>query len=174
VKKVLLLLLVAVALGGFLLVRAMWPNGELKAAVESVAPERHDTLECSWGSSSFEDEADSYYGCTYFAPGKLRQVARILAARAARNGFAVTCHTGRRLVAVTATRGATTVYADVRTPGFARFRSHHLAVPADPTDPTADVVASSDVEIPPRSVLVDVSAHENAPWARPDDTCATI
>jgi hypothetical protein len=174
VKKVLLLLLVAVAVGGFFVVRASLPPGELKDAVESVAPARHDTLGCSWGSSSFEGESNSYYGCTYFARGKLRRVARTLAARAVRAGFAVSCQTGRRLIAVTATRGATTVYADVRTPGFAVFRTHHLTAPADPTDPTADVIASSDVDIPPRSVLIDVSAHDDAPGARMGGVCAKI
>lgn len=177
-KKALLLLLsccvIAIAVGGFLVVRALLPNGKLKNAVESIAPERHNTLECSWGSSTFEGESDSYYGCTYFAPGKLRQVAHTLAVRAARDGFEVTCETGRRLIALMATRGATTVYADVRRRGFADFRLHHLTAPADAMDSSADVMASSDVDIPAGSVLVDVSAHEDAPWSHRGDACATI
>jgi len=59
----------------------------------------------------------------YFARGDLDHVSRILATRAARRGFVVSCRNRGHLVAVTGTRGATTVYADVRESGFAAFRS---------------------------------------------------
>ena len=151
------------SVAGFFIVRALRPNAELRALVTNIAPARHEKLECSWGSSSFPGESKSYYGCLYFAPGDLTYVGRRLAARATRRGFAVSCRTDWHLLAVTARRGATIVYADIRESGFRVFRLHHLIAPADLTDPEADLVASKDVEIPPRSVFLDVTAQKRRP-----------
>jgi len=167
-------IIAGLSVAGFFIVRALRPNGELRALVMNMAPARHEKLECSLGSSSFPGESKSYYGCLYLARGDLHYIGRAMAARAARRGFAVSCRREWHLVAVTARRGATILYADVRESGFRAFRLHHLSAPADPTDPAADMVASEDVEIPARSVLLDVSAHEGAPYGPVAGACKSV
>lgn len=157
-------------LGGFFAYRVFRPDGELQALVPSVAPQ-HETPECSWGKnlgSRLPGEPKSYYGCLYFAPGGLSSVGRTLAGQAARQGLAVSCRVGRHMVAVAANRGDKTVFADVRESGFSVFRSHHLV---DPSDTGADVIASSDVYIPPHVVFVDVSAHDGGSRAAVGARC---
>ena len=118
-------------------------SDELRALVDEVTV-RGDWHGCEWGSSSFDSEPKSCYGCWDYVPGSLESVALEIYYGLDKRGFAVKAGRDARSVRLTAARRAQTLCVDVLAPGFARGRN----------------TAPSEVHIPPTEVFVDVWAAE--------------
>jgi hypothetical protein len=117
-------------------------NGELRTLVEEAT--LSGSSGCEWGSSSFEAEPKSWYGCWDFASGELQRVARAYKSRLAAQGFAVSSDADALGVALTGVRGENTLCIDVLTPAFVAGRN---------TSP-------SEVDVPPGELFVDIWAVE--------------
>jgi hypothetical protein len=124
---------------------SLGPNGELRKIVDGVAPP-DSSLNCEWGSSSFENEPKSWYGCWNYVPGKLKPVARTFKSRLAKQGFVVSSHRYARSVQLTGVRGARTLCVDILGPGFVSGRN---TSPAEVNPPRGQVFVDIwTVELP--------------------------
>lgn len=101
---------------------ALGPNGELRTLVDAVAPP-DSSLNCEWGSSNFENEPKSWYGCWNYVAGELQPVARAFKSRLAKQGFVVSSRRYARSVQLTGVRGVRTLCIDVLGPGFVSGRN---------------------------------------------------
>lgn len=118
-------------------------NDELRALVGEAVDESSATG-CEWGSSDYDNEPKSWYGCWDYYPGDLGAVGRLLEERLVRSGFKVSSRRGPATIHLTGVRGAETLCVDVLGQGFVRGRN----------------TAPIEVEISPGEVFVDVWAIE--------------
>ena len=130
-------------------------NEELKGLVDGVAPAKNDILECNWGTS-WGSDSGSYYGCFYFAPGRLKSVGQAVLAQMAAQGFTVTCRVDAHAIELTGSRDGTMFYADILANGFIHGRN----------------IEAADVDIPRGHVFVDIAAIEDDAGVQPGRLCA--
>lgn len=123
---------------------AVGENEELRALVEEAELGDDSSVGCEWGSSSYESEPESWYGCWNYVPGTLDDVAETFRARLAAKGFDVRSRDGVLSVQMTAVRGGETLCVDVLDRGFEAGRNTYPA----------------EVDISPGEVFVDVWAAE--------------
>lgn len=111
---------VAVVALGALWAWAPGRNDELKAIVEEVWLAGASSNDCEWGSSSFESEPRSWYGCWQYVAGSLGDTGRVVQRRLESSGFRVHREPVRdkRVVSLTGARGTDVVCVDVLAPGF--------------------------------------------------------
>ena len=98
-------------------------NDQLRTLVEAAAAPPDSPLGCEWGSSTYENEPKSWYGCLNYESGELQKVARRFKSRLVKQGFVVSSRTDGRSVQLTAVRGGRTLCIDVLGPGFVRSRN---------------------------------------------------
>jgi hypothetical protein len=94
-------------------------NEELKRVVEGAFPPGMESSmdSCEWGSSTYEHQPKSWYGCWGYSSGDFVRVAATIAAQLSRRDFAVTASRKGRRVELTGVLGAETVCVDVLGPG---------------------------------------------------------
>lgn len=145
---------------GFLAGCAPGSNGELRALIEEASFPESSSLDCEWGSSDFDHEPRSWYGCWDYVPGNLQRVSRTLRSRLAAQGFTVSSRAAVRSVQLTGVRGADTLCVDVLARGFARGRN---------TSP-------SEVDISPGEIFVDIWTTEprESPGAAAGPACSGL
>jgi hypothetical protein len=138
---------------------AFGANGELRTLVEAAAPPQ-SSVECEWGSSSFEQEPKSWYGCLAHESGQLQRVARTVESRLAGQGFVVSSRTEGLTVQMTGVREARIVCVDVLAPGFTDGRN----------------TSASEVDLSHGDILVDIWATEprEAPVGAAAPACAPL
>jgi hypothetical protein len=127
-------------------------NEELKRVVEqSLIPGMY-LADCEWGSSSYELEPKSWYGCRGYLTGDLAGAESTLQTRLAARGFDVTTRRHGSSVELTALRQAATVCVDVLAPGFADGRN----TSPEEIDPEPDEVFVDVWSAEPRTATSDV------------------
>lgn len=131
-------------------------NRDLRALVEEAGLRPTDTLGCEWGSSDYEGEPDSWYGCWDYVRGDVRHVSRALRAHLTEGGFAVSSRQGPDARYLTATRGSATLCVDVLARNFVSARN----------------TAPAEVNISRGEVFVDAWAYEGAQSA--GGACAAL
>ena len=139
-----------VALGGLLTGCSLAPNAKLRVLVREAAFANSSSLDCEWGSSNFENEPKSWYGCWDYVPGRLETVSRALRSRLAAQRFELSSQKDVRSIQLTAVRGADIVCVDVLAQGFVRGRN----------------TAPSEVDIPVGEIFVDIWTTEPRESAR--------
>lgn len=130
-------------------------NEELRGLVDGVAPAERDMLECTWGTN-WGTDSGSYYGCSYFVQGRLKNVGQAVLDRMAKRGFTVTCRVESRNIELTGSRDGTMFYADILAKGFTHGRN----------------IDAADVDIPRGHVLVEIAAIEDDAGIQPGRLCA--
>jgi hypothetical protein len=138
---------------------AIVPNGDLRKLVKAAAP-AGSSLECEWGSSGFEQEPKSWYGCWVHDSGGLQRVSRAVKSRLAEQGFVVSSRGDALTVQLTGLRGGRVVCVDVLAPGFSSGRN----------------TSASEIRLSPGEILVDVWATEprEAPVGAADPPCTAM
>jgi hypothetical protein len=132
-------------------------NDELRALIEEVELETASSSDCEWGSSSYENDPESWYGCWDYAPGSLSSVSESLRKRLTARGFRVSGRVRQARIELTGVRGTHAVCVDVLARGFVRGRN----------------TRAEEVEISPGEVFVDIWTTEPRPSsARP--RCAEL
>ena len=132
------------------------PNKELRSVVEASTPSHHEALDCSWGSSSGDDQAPSAdYGCFYLVKGERGRIIRDIRARLAAGGFTVSRRARPHATALFAWRGLEGFCAQVVEQGFVLS---HPDADAALWSPYARELAKSD-DTPAGYVFVDLSAY---------------
>jgi hypothetical protein len=147
--------LVLIAAVAFVAGCAPGANEELRGLVDEVAPAERSMLECNWGTN-WGSESGSYYGCSYFVPGRLKRVGQAVLNRMAARGFTVTCRVDAHAIELTGARDGTMFYADILANGFIHGRN----------------VEAADVDIPRGHVLVEIAAIEDDAGVQPGRLCA--
>ncbi len=139
---------------------SLGPDDELRTLVKGAALPASSSFDCEWGSSSFESEPKSWYGCWDYVPGDLRRVSRRLQLRIIAQGFAVWRRTNALSVQFSAIRGADVLCVDILARGFAHARN---------TSP-------SEVDISPGQVFVDMwtTKPRESPIAAARPPCAGL
>ena len=99
-------------------------DDELRVLVDEAAPVG-SSLDCEWGSSTYEGEPDAWVGCWDYMPGTSKQLAAAVESRLSSRGFAVSRRRVAHMVQITASRGSETVCIDVLEPGFLDGRNTH-------------------------------------------------
>jgi hypothetical protein len=133
-------------------------NDDLKAIVEEVWLPGATSDDCEWGSSSFESEPKSWYGCWQYVSDSLAQTSRVVKQRLASRGFRIRIENppDNRVVALVGTRGADVVCIDVLAPGFRAGRN----------------TAPQEINPSPGQVFVDIWIVE--PSATSGPRCAAL
>jgi hypothetical protein len=98
-------------------------NSELRALVEEASLPASSSYDCEWGSSSFDHEPKSWYGCWAYVPGTLESVSRTVRKRLIARRFGVSSENAEMTVELIATRGGRTICVDVLARGFVRGRN---------------------------------------------------
>ena len=137
-RLVLVLCLVAgaVIFGAIRCSAALAPNEALKAVVEASLLPGMARDSCEWGSSTYENEPKSWYGCWGYVSGDLSRVGRAVESGLRSQGFDVSTNRTDFTFELTAVRAAETVCVDVLAPGFSDGRN----TDPDEIDPDAGEV----------------------------------
>ena len=98
-------------------------NDDLKAVVENTFLPGMDSTSCEWGSSSYENEPKSWYGCWAYVSGDVERVGDAMHSRLNSHGFDVSRNRTDFTVELTAVRNSETVCVDVLAPGFVAGRN---------------------------------------------------
>lgn len=98
-------------------------NDELRALVDEVSLPGASDADCEWGSSGFENDPKSWYGCWKYHAGTLQSTAREVESRLAAHDFVFAVQRKPFAVEITARRGPVTVCVDVLARGFTRGRN---------------------------------------------------
>ena len=121
---------------------ALGPNKELKRVVDAVLLPGMDKgpSQCEWGSSNYENEPKSWFGCWDYVSGDPVRITKAVQSRLRSRGFDVSGVPGRLAVYLTAVRDGKTVCADVLAPGFTEGRNTSPEeINPDPGDVFVDV-----------------------------------
>jgi hypothetical protein len=134
-------------------------NDDLKRLVKEASFAGASPYDCEWGSSNFESDPKSWYGCWDYVRGTPRRVSRVVRRRLVAHGFRVTSTRGFRSVYLTAVRGSDTLCVDVLARGFRRGRNTR---PSE-VNPGRREVFVDIWAVEPRASTIPCSAL--APWA---------
>jgi len=147
-----------IAVGLFIGVSGCTPfaNDDLKRLVETALLPGMDKRSCEWGSSSYENDPKSWYGCWDYVSGDPGLIGGAIQGQLGSAGFAVASVLYGPNVELTATRTSERVCIDVLPYGFGHGRN---------TSP-------AEVELSPGQVFVDVWAVE--PRHTNDAPCAEL
>ena len=127
---------------------APFQDEELRALVGEAAP-AGSSLDCEWGSSSFEGEPDAWVGCWDYVPGSLRRAAQAVESRLSSRGFTISRQDAPNMVQLTAVRASDALCVDLLA-GSASGRNTH----------------SDEINPSPGEVFVDIWAAKPATLAR--------
>jgi len=98
-------------------------NDELKGAVEEALLPGMDPGSCEWGSSTYENEPKSWYGCWDYVSGDPAGVGDTVQSRLSSLGFEVSRDDADLTVELTGVRHSGTVCVDVLAPGVVSGRN---------------------------------------------------
>jgi hypothetical protein len=101
-------------------------NGDLRSVVEEASLPGISESACEWGSSSFDADPKSWYGCWADVPWTVKRTTRTVRARLVARGYRVESARGPGATYFTAVRGAHTLCVDVLGPRWARARNTYV------------------------------------------------